>query len=95
MRFASLLAFKQGLCDQRTVDRQWNLLRRAGLTPKLRHFDIKIVYEKMTLDKKARKGKAQFILTRKIGLVSIQKNLPSSAIYSALRQVQAEACEPR
>ena len=94
MRFASLLAFKQGLCNQATVDRQWNLLWRAGITPKLKRFDIKTVYEKMTLDKKARKGKTQFVLTRKIGLVSIQKNLPSSAIYSALRQVRAEACEP-
>jgi 3-dehydroquinate synthase len=95
MRFASLLAFKQRLCDQKTVDRQWDILRRAGLTPKLGKFDIKIVHEKMTLDKKARRGKAQFVLTRKIGLVSIQKKLSSSAIYSALRQVQAEACEPR
>ncbi len=93
MRFASLAALKQGLCNQATVDQQWNLLRRARLTPKLKPFDIKSVFKKMTLDKKAKNGKVQFILTRKIGLVSIQKNLPSSVIYSALRQVRAEACE--
>jgi 3-dehydroquinate synthase len=93
MRFASLVAFQQGLCNQTTVDRQWNLLRRAGLIPKLKTFDIKSVYEKMLLDKKVKNGRVQFILTRKIGLVSIQQNLPSSVIYSALRQVQAEACE--
>ena len=95
MRFASLLALELGLCDQSCVDRQWNLITKSGLNSKLKKFDIKTVHEKMTFDKKAKKGKAQFILTRKIGLVSIQQNLSSSAIYSALRQVQAEACEPR
>ncbi len=93
MRFAALLANRLGLCDKDTMDRQESLLRRAVLLRKLTPFDLHSVYEKMALDKKTKGGKPQFILTRKIGLVSIQKNLPSSAIFSALRQVRAEACE--
>jgi len=76
-----------------TMERQSQLLQRVGLMPRLKPFDVKSVLEKMTLDKKVKGGQTQFILTRKIGLVSIQRNLPSTAIYSALKQIRAEVCE--
>jgi 3-dehydroquinate synthetase len=45
----------------------------------------------MILDKKSNSGQVQFILTRKIGLVTIQKNIPKSIILSALEQFQTDA----
>lgn len=93
MRFASLLAYKLGVCNAATLARQSRLLWKVGLIPKLKTFDVKSILEKMTLDKKAKGGVNQFILTRKIGLVSIQRNLPSAAIYSALMKIRAEVCE--
>jgi 3-dehydroquinate synthase len=93
MRFASLLSLKLGFCTQSIVDHQFDLIKRAGLFRKLPRFQANKVYRKMFLDKKARKGKIQFILTRKIGLVSIQENVPKSIIFSALNQIQAEVSE--
>jgi 3-dehydroquinate synthase len=93
MRYASLIAHKLGICNSVTMERQSQLLQRVGLMPRLKPFDVKSVLEKMTLDKKVKGGQTQFILTRKIGLVSIQRNLPSTAIYSALKQIRAEVCE--
>jgi len=65
-------------------------LKKAGLIRRLPPISPGVIYRKMLLDKKARKGKIQFILTRKIGLVTIQKNIPRSIIFSALHQLQAE-----
>jgi 3-dehydroquinate synthetase len=89
MWFAGLLSYRLGLCDAASVDRQIRLLRRAGLFRPIPRFNEQKVYEKMTLDKKAKNGQIQFILTRKIGLVSIQKSVPRSVVFSTLRQLQA------
>jgi 3-dehydroquinate synthase len=88
--FAGLLSFRLGLCSKHVLKRQIQLVQKAGLLRKLPYFDKKKVYQKMQLDKKARNGKVQFILTRKIGLVTIQKNIPQSIILSVLTQFQAE-----
>jgi len=89
MWFAGLLSYRLGLCELPTVDRQIRLLRRTGLLKPIPRFNERKVYGKMTLDKKAKAGEVQFILTRKIGLVTIQKSVPRSVIYSTLRQLQA------
>ncbi len=88
MWFASLLSQKMGLCSQMVVDRQIDLLKRAGLLKKILRFNNQKIYEKMLLDKKARDGQIQFVLTRKIGLVTIQKNISKSLIFSTLNQLQ-------
>jgi 3-dehydroquinate synthase len=93
MWFASLLSHQLGLCSKDTVMKQYCLLKMAGLLRKLPRYDPGKVYQKMLLDKKARNGQIQFVLTRKIGLVTIQKNIPHSTILSALTRLQAEASE--
>ena len=93
MWFASIASLKMGLCSKKVIDRQFKLLKRVGLLTPVPRFDAKKVIEKMFLDKKARNGRIQFVLTRKIGLVTIQKNIPQPVILSSLNQLQAEARE--
>ena len=88
MMFAARLSVQLGLCAEEVADRQINLLRKAGLFRPIRRFNVKKVYEKMFLDKKAKNGQIQFVLTRKIGLVTIQKSVPQSIVFSILRQLQ-------
>jgi len=91
MWFASLVSFKMGLCSAETVKRQQSLLDKVGLFRKLPRLSIQKIYEKMFLDKKARMGKILFVLTRKIGLVTIQKNVPKPVIFWALNQLQTQS----
>jgi 3-dehydroquinate synthase len=93
MWFAGSLSVRLKLCTSDVLGRQVRLFRRMNLLRKIPWFNDKKVYEKMLLDKKSRRGKIQFILTRKIGLVTIQKNIPKPIILSALNQLQAEASE--
>ncbi len=93
MWFAALLSLRLGFCSRNVLKRQIELFKKAELLHKLPYFDPQKVYLKMFLDKKARNGQVQFILTRKIGLVTIQKNIPKSIILSVLTQLQIEASE--
>jgi 3-dehydroquinate synthetase len=93
MWFASLLSASIGFCHREVVDRQADLLRTLGLFREMPKVNNKRILEKMSLDKKSKDGEVQFILTRKIGLVTIRKNIPRSTILSALTRLQAEASE--
>lgn len=93
MWYASLLSLKVKLCTESVARRQFELLKRSGLFRGLPEFKPRVIYEKMLLDKKAKNGKIQFVLTRKIGLVTIPKNVPASIILSVLTQFQAETRE--
>ena len=90
MHFAALLSRRLGFCHESVVQRQFQLLEKTGLMRALPRFSPAALYQKMLLDKKARKGQIQFVLTRKIGLVTIQKNIPRSSIFSVLNQFQVE-----
>ncbi|HTA76688.1 MAG TPA: 3-dehydroquinate synthase [bacterium] len=89
MSFAGQLSVQLGLCGVDVLNRQNALLKKAGLFRAMPDFNAKKVYEKMFLDKKVKDGQIQFVLTRKIGLVTIQKNVPQTTIFSILRQLQA------
>jgi 3-dehydroquinate synthase len=88
MMFAARLSVQTGLCSEEVADRQINLLRKVGLFRPMRRFNVRKVYEKMFLDKKVKNGEIQFVLTRKIGLVTIQKSVPKSIVFSILKQLQ-------
>jgi 3-dehydroquinate synthase len=90
MWFAAKLSARLGICSESIVERQCRLLKEVKLLRKVPRFNLKIVFQKMFLDKKARSGRIQFILTRKLGLVTIEKNIPPSTILSVLTQFQSE-----
>ncbi len=89
MAAAARLSRKWGLCGPEVVERQEKLLQQAGLLKPLPHFQPDRVFAKMLLDKKVRHGRVQFVLTRKIGVVTIMPNVPKNAIFWALNQLQA------
>jgi 3-dehydroquinate synthase len=89
MKFAALLSVQLGICEANTADRQIRLLKKAGLFKPIPWWNVNKVYQKMFLDKKVKKGQIQFVLTRKIGLVTIQKSVPQPVVFSILRQLQA------
>ncbi|HUO56814.1 MAG TPA: 3-dehydroquinate synthase, partial [bacterium] len=88
MLFAAMLSQRLGLCGPEVVSRQHRLLLRIGLLANLPRINREKVYEKMLLDKKVRDNRVQFILTRKIGLVTIQKNIPKNTVLSTLKNLQ-------
>jgi 3-dehydroquinate synthase len=94
MRAAGLMSHWMGFCTAKTAQRQYALLKVAGLFKPVPKFEKERVYQKMLLDKKARSGQIQFVLTRKIGLVTIQKNVEKSLIFSALNRLQTEMTQP-
>lgn len=93
MWFAALLSVRLGICSDNVLKRQIQLFKKAGMLPLLPRFNPRKVFQKMLLDKKARNGQIQFVLTRKIGLVTIQKNVPQSIIFSILHQFSLEVSE--
>jgi 3-dehydroquinate synthase len=90
MWFAALLSTRLGLCEKSLVERHVRLFKRVGLLRPIPRFDPEKVLEKLSMDKKARSTGVHFILTRKIGLVTIRKNLPAGLLPSALAQFQEE-----
>jgi 3-dehydroquinate synthase len=90
MWFAANLSAHFGICSERVVERQVRLIQQAKLLKKIPRFNHKIVFKKMFLDKKTRSGRIQFVLTRKLGLVTIEKNIPPTTILSVLTQFQSE-----
>lgn len=91
---AAQISYRSGLCSVETVRRQTNLLKRAGLLKKLSHLSPTRVYQRILLDKKARHHGVQFILTRKIGVVTIYPHVPKKIIFWALNQLQARPDGP-
>jgi 3-dehydroquinate synthase len=80
MAWASQIAFKLGLCSERTCDRITYLLEALGLPTKVRMKKLNLGFQKseidrlwdiMEYDKKVRVGKVHFILPRRIGQVTI------------------------
>lgn len=94
MWFASILSFRLGLSGVDVTKRLYSLLKAIGLLGGLPRFEAKKVFEKMLLDKKTRNDGIQFVLTRKIGLVNIQKNIPRPLLLSALNHFQKEVRKP-
>ena len=95
MWFASLISKRLHLSSGDVMRRQVSILKNVGLFRQLPPFNPRKIYQKMLLDKKARDGQIQFVLTRKIGLVTIQKNIPHPIIFSTLIQLQGEANKRR
>ncbi len=69
MSFAAKLSVALGLTDQKTMGRLEILIERAGLANPLPEFSRNAYLEVMSRDKKAKAGKIQYVLLKKIGQV--------------------------
>jgi 3-dehydroquinate synthase len=77
---ASLMSWRLQYCGEEVPKRIESLLRRLGHLKPLPNFPPKKVLQAISLDKKARMGQTQFVLTRKMGMVSICTSVPKSLI---------------
>lgn len=89
MVFAAQVSRALGLCSTGTLQRQEGLLKRAKLLGKLPRVPNREIYRRMLLDKKAKAGRIQFVLTRKIGAVTIVSNVPKTTVFRALNLLRA------
>ncbi len=89
MVFASRLSLRLGLCSNEVARRQEDLLRRAGLLGSLPRATAERIYRRMLLDKKAKGGRILFVLTRKIGVVTILSNVPKTTVFGVLNQLRS------
>jgi 3-dehydroquinate synthase len=84
---AALMSWRLQCCGEEMPVRIEALLRRLGLLKPLPPLSEKRVIRLLSLDKKARKGKTQFVLTKKMGVVSIHTSVPKSLIGWVLRRL--------
>lgn len=91
MIMAGRLAVARGLLapDQaREIER---VIRRLGPFPTLSDLRASDILRAMRSDKKARGGHLTFVLPRRIGQVSLQRDIPAKAVREAIRSVIADS----
>ncbi|HEY9824729.1 MAG TPA: 3-dehydroquinate synthase family protein, partial [Stenomitos sp.] len=80
------------LWSKECCDRQYELIRKAGLPTQLpATFDTKAVLDVLGTDKKVKAGQVRFIMPTAIGHVTITDQVPNSAILESLKRMQATA----
>jgi len=87
MAAAARMCREAGWCGEATVARQLKLLQAAGLPVRGRGEDAKKLLELMKNDKKARKGRTNFVLTPTIGHARLCFNLTSFSVRRVVRSV--------
>jgi 3-dehydroquinate synthase len=84
---AARIARVMGLCDSTTYQRIRDSVHRWGPLPEINLQSAKAL-KLVQSDKKTEGGTVHFVLPRQIGRVEIVKNVPASAITSALTEIR-------
>jgi 3-dehydroquinate synthase len=90
MRYASVLAEKQGLIDASITERQQRLLEQVSLpvsVPAGSHLGGDDIMAKMRLDKKTVSGQLRFVLPTRLGHVETFSDVPESDVRSVLAEL--------
>ena len=92
MMMAAQLAADLGLCPQELPWRQMKLLVSMKLPVSIKKFSLKAdaILKVMMKDKKKNKGMLSFVLPRRIGKVTVEKNIPLPHIRKILRLAGAK-----
>ena len=92
MMMAAQRAAALGLCSRELVWRQMRLIVSLKLTASIKNLRLKTgaILKVMMRDKKKRKGVLNFILPRRIGQVSVEKNIPLSLVRKVIRLAGGE-----
>lgn len=83
------VALRAGVCGESTAARQRALLTRLGLPVRLPPVSARQIVALAATDKKARGGQIALVLTRRIGVASVQRTLASGELVGALRALGA------
>jgi 3-dehydroquinate synthase len=87
MMMAAQLAADLGLCSEGLPWRQMKLLISMKLPVSIKKFNLKTaaILKTMMTDKKKSKGTLCFVLPRRIGKVTIEKDIPTESVRKILR----------
>ena len=92
MMMAAQLAADLGLCPEDLPWRQMKLLVAMKLPVSIKKFNLKAsaILKVMMTDKKKSQGALRFVLPRKIGKVTVEKNIPAESLAKILRLAGAK-----
>jgi 3-dehydroquinate synthase len=89
MRVAAGIANAMGLCTERLVEQQDELLTAYGLPPALPSVSLERVLAAIPTDKKARRGRVSWVLPRRIGFAEIGHAVPPGIARRIIRRALA------
>ena len=89
MRVAASIASDLGLCSERTVDAQDDLLTTYGLRDEHPHVALDRMMAAIPTDKKARRGRVAWVLPRRIGHAVIGQDVPMRLVRRVVRRAIA------
>ncbi len=92
MMMAAQLAADLGLCSQDLPWRQMRLLVSMKLPVSIKKYNLKAadILKVMMTDKKKSRGALRFVLPRRIGKVTVEKNIPLENVRTILRLAGAK-----
>ena len=92
MMMAAQLAADLGLCSQELPWRQMKLLVAMQLPVSIKKFSLKVaaILRAMMRDKKKSKGTLRFVLPRRIGKVTVEKDISPESVRKILRLAGAK-----
>ncbi len=86
MRVAAKIGFDLGLCSERLVDAQDELLTTYGLRDEHPRVSLDRMMAAIPVDKKARRGRVAWVLPRSIGHAVIGQNVPARLVRRVVRR---------
>lgn len=89
MKVAARLAFAQGLCAERVVRAQDELLEAYGLPGEPPRVPLDRVMAIIPSDKKARRGRVSWVLPRRIGFAEVGHLVPPGLVRRVVRKALA------
>jgi 3-dehydroquinate synthase len=92
MLAAARLACMAQMADSKTLQRQVQIIRRAGLPTQGQGEAVEKIFKLMKFDKKAQEGNLNFVLTPKIGHARISNKLTPFSVRRAIKTV-VEGCQ--
>jgi len=84
---AAFIANKMRLLDKESADRIRELLDKLGLPTIVERLRAKRIIKALSVDKKVRGGKMQFVLPARIGKVEIRNNVSIKNVRRVLREI--------
>lgn len=84
------IAVASGWWSRQEANRQLALIQKAGLPTVIpASLDVEVIVQALTLDKKVKNGKVQFILPTKIGAASVTDQVPPNLVTQVLLKFQS------
>jgi len=84
---AASIAKKMGRLDRQSFGRIKDLLDKLGLPTMVERLSARRIIDALSVDKKIRNGRMQFVLPTRIGKVEIRNNVPMKVVKKVLKEI--------